>query len=268
MALSVKIDQAGKPAGVAGQAREDLDTGLPVTLSAVGGPYLSYLWSLRYVGIDHLTSTRSAAALTAATASTTQLTPIDLPDNYAGRLVVDSGAGLGATPDDVFDWTFYAGAPGDPLRGQPSADAAELPRRPIAPGERGEHNVPDALDPAGNVDGWARERARWDELARQLSIRKLYAAGEVTNDGVSATLLRSFGIAGAVRTGLGAVDVTFDAAFEDVDYVAVALPITQGGQGVVTARLKTGCTVERGDPFGSALDGDFVLLVGLRHDPP
>src|SRR5512147_1551254 len=111
MAVSVTINQAGKPAGVAGQSREDLNTGVSVTLSQSGGPFLSYLWTLRYVAIDVLTDTRSAAVLSAPTAATTTLSPIDKPGEYSGRLTVDSGAGLGASPSDVFDWTFYAGVP-------------------------------------------------------------------------------------------------------------------------------------------------------------
>src|SRR5512139_1225814 len=147
MPVLVKIDQAAKPPGVAGQAREDLDTGVAVTLSAIGGPYLQYQWSLRYVAIDILAGTRATSVLATPAAAVTSLAPIDKPGMYTGRIIVDSGAGLGASPDDVADWSFYAGTPGDPLFGPLAAAPDELPRRGIAAGERGEHNVPDVLDP-------------------------------------------------------------------------------------------------------------------------
>jgi hypothetical protein len=260
----VKIDQAAKPAGVAGQAREDLDTGVPVTLTAVGGPFLAYSWTLRYVAIDILTDTRATSILSAPAAAVTSLSPIDKPGMYAGRLAVDSGAGLGASPEDIADWSFYAGTPGDPLYGPLASAPDELPRRGIAAGERGEHNVPDALDPGGNVDGWAREWERWKAVFRRLYSRQLFAVGIVTNNGVAA-LGREIGLAGAVRNSLGNVTVTFDSAFLDADYAAFALPIgSTGGSATVVSRLAGSCVVERGDMGGSLVDADFVLVAALR----
>lgn len=265
MPVLVKIDQAAKPAGVAGQAREDIDTGVAVTLSAVGGPYLAYQWSLRYVAIDILAATRASSVLATPSAAVTSLSPIDKPGMYAGRLVVDSGAGLGASAADVADWCFYAGVPGDPLYGPPAAAPDELPRRPIAAGERGEHNVPDGLDPTGNVDGWAREWERWKAVIRRLYARQLFAAGIVTNDGVSAALGREVGLATATRNSVGNVTVTFDSAFPDALYLAGALAIgPTGGSATVVSRAVGSCVVERGDLGGSLADADFVLLCALR----
>lgn len=266
MAVLVKIDQAAKPAGVAGRAREDLDTGVSVTLSAIGGPFLQYSWTLRYVAIDILAGTRATSVLSAPAAAVTSLSPIDKPGMYAGRLVVDSGAGLGASPDDVADWSFYAGTPGDPLFGPLATAPDELPRRGIAAGERGEHNVPDAFDPAGNVDGWAREWERWKALFRRLYSRQLFAVGRVVlPSGGPASLGREIGLAGAVRNSLGNVTVSFDTAFLDASYVPCALAIgPTGGSASVISQVAGSCVVERGDPGGSLVDADFVIVVALR----
>lgn len=155
----IKVDQAGASPGVAGQAREDLVLGTLVTVSAIGGPYLDYQWSIPSPPVDIIGGTRSSVAIASATASATQLSPIDTQGTYLVRLAVDSGSGLGANPEDNASITFYAG---DAL----NADPTGYPRRPIATGETTEHNVPDAIDPPGNKDGWARERARWDEAAK------------------------------------------------------------------------------------------------------
>lgn len=265
MAVSVTINQAGKPAGVAGQSREDLDVGLAVSLSQSGGPFLAYQWTIRYVAIDVLTDTRSAAVLSAPTSATTSLSPIDKPGEYSGRLVVDSGAGLGASPDDVFDWTFYAGIPGDPIYGQPSAAGDELPRRAPGAGERGEHNAPDALDPGGNPDGWARTLEKWFALVRRLYLRQLFAVALVTWDGAGYVVTRQIGVSGATRVSTGVISVTFAGSFPDANYASGALAAgPSGGSAVVPVKGTNGCEVHRGDLAGSLVDASFILLVALR----
>jgi len=265
MAASVTINQSGLSAGVAGRARQDIKTGTAVTLSAAGGPFLSYKWSIRYRAIDILTGTRSSAVLSASTSATTSISPIEIPGDYAGRLLVDSGAGLGASPEDIFDWTFYAGIDGDPLYGAPAAGTDELPQRDPAFGERTEHNVPDAVDATGNVEGWARTMLGWFAVVRRLYARQLFTIAIVTNDGAAAALGREVGVSGAVRNSVGNVTVSFDSTFPDSDYAAIALPIgAVGGSAVVSTRSAGSCIVERGDPGGSLVDGDFVLLAMLR----
>lgn len=265
MAATVTIDQAGAPAGVAGEAREDLVTGVSVTLTAGGGPFLAYQWTLRAVAIDVLAETRSAAVLSAPTSSSTSLSPIDLPGNYSGRLTVDSGAGLGASTEDVFDFTFYAGVTADPLLGPVNADEEELPAREPGFSERLEHDVPDLIDPAGNPEGWARTMARWFAVIRAIYARRAVAVGIVQLTGGGASVLRDVGLGTATRTAQGVVTVTFAKAFSDALYAAYALPIgATGGSCVVTSRSTTGCVVERGDPVGSAVDADFVLVAMLR----
>ena len=265
MAATVTIDQAGAPAGVAGEAREDLVTGVSVTLTAGGGPFTAYQWTLRSVAVDVLAETRSAAVLSAPTSSSTSLSPIDLPGNYAGRLTVDSGAGLGASPEDVFDFTFYAGVTGDPLLGPVNADEEELPAREPGFSERLEHNVADVIDPAGNTEGWARTMARWFAIIRALYSRRAVAVGIVQLTGAGASVLRDVGLGTATRTGVGVVTVTFTKAFADALYAAYALPIgATGGSCVVTSRAAGSCVVERGDSGGSLVDADFVILAALR----
>lgn len=266
MAVSVVINQAAAPAGVAGKAREDLMTGVSVTLAAAGGPFAQYQWSVRDRAIDILAGTRSTASLSTPTSATTSLSPIDIAGNYAGRLIVDSGSGLGASPDDVFDWTFYAGDAGDPQFGPPDADADELPRREPGFGERLEHNVPDAVDASGNAEGWAREMKRWFAVVRRLYRRQLFAVGLVSLPaGGPAALGRELGLASATRNSLGRVTVAFDAAFPDALYAAFALPTgATGGSACVVSRATGSCVVERGDPGGSLADADFVLVCALR----
>jgi hypothetical protein len=118
MAADIIINQTGKPAGVAGQSREDLDTGVDVTLSASGGPFLAYRWRIVSKPIDILIPVASAALLTTPDAASPLLSPVDLPDTYLVELAVDSGAGLGAREGDVARRTFYAGPaqPGQSLR--------------------------------------------------------------------------------------------------------------------------------------------------------
>ena len=63
MAVQIKVDQVAAPAGVPGQAREDLALGVGVTLTAVGGPYLSYLWRIVDLPTNAAVTVRSAAVL-------------------------------------------------------------------------------------------------------------------------------------------------------------------------------------------------------------
>lgn len=152
--LQIKIDQSGRSPGVPGQAREDLALGTAVQLTAVGGPFDAYLWMLAFKPVDVVAGARSSAALSSATTSTTLVQPIDKAGTYRLGISVDAGFGLGARAQDVAFVTFYAG----PML---NADPTGYPRRVPATGETTEHNAPDAIDPGGNVDGWAREEARW-----------------------------------------------------------------------------------------------------------
>lgn len=157
MAVQIQVDQAAKPPGVPGEAREDLDTGTAVTLTATGGPFAQHQWTIIDRPVDIVTPAVSAAALSTPTAASTSVTPIDLEGTYLVEVAVDSGSGLGATADDIDRITFYAAPATSPL----ATDPAELPRRRPAFNEQLEHNVPDALFPGGNPRGWAQEWERW-----------------------------------------------------------------------------------------------------------
>ena len=166
-ALQIRIDQAGKTPGVPGQAREDLALGIAATATAVGGPFFQYLWTIAWKPIDVVAGMRSSAALSSGTLNATLIQPLDIPGTFRIGLAVDAGFGLGARLEDVAFITFYAGP-------TLSADPRKRPRRYPAVGETTEHNVPDAIDPTGNVDGWARERQRID-IANEFT----YAVGVV-----------------------------------------------------------------------------------------
>lgn len=189
MAVQIKIDQAAHAPGIAGRAREDLATGTPVTLTAVGGPYAQYQWTIGWKPVDVIANTRSAAALSAATSVSTLLTPIDQIGTYRISIVVDSGNGLGAGVSDNASITFYAGPT--------LAAAGFFPRRRPAIGETTEHNVLDAIDPVtGNPDGWGREEARWDEATKKIAnvsgtvVRLPFSAGLVSTSNPSGTPYR------------------------------------------------------------------------------
>jgi hypothetical protein len=151
---SIVINQAGKPAGVAGRAREDLVTGTAVTVAAVGGPFLAYSWTFQSVAENIIAGVKATSLFATPAASSSLISPIDQPGTFLVQLEVDSGSGLGATEADVASITFYAGP-------ALNADPTLLPRRIPAFRERLQHNVPDAIDPSGNTEGWSREWLRW-----------------------------------------------------------------------------------------------------------
>ena len=235
MALQIVINQAGKPAGVAGQAREDLDLGVPVTLSTSGGPFAQYRWSIISKPVDLITTlARSAAGLATPTSSTTQFTPIDLEGTYLLELAVDSGAGLGAKDTDVARISFYAG----PLL---AAEPWMYPRREPAFGERTEHNVPDVIDPSGNPEGWAREKLRQYLVQKDLWIGRLWAGGTVVGHPFPlASFQRVYRCSNVVwNFGTSMYDITFDTPLPDGAYSVFITPQgSAGANGFVAYRTE------------------------------
>lgn len=266
MAADIIINQASKPAGVAGKAREDLDVGTNVSLTASGGPFLAHLWEIVDKPVDIEAGSQSSALLSAPTSATTLVTPVDLAGTYLVSLTVDSGSGLGALPDDVAHLTFYANDPSNPL----ATDPAELPRREIAFRETTEHNVDDAVFPTGNIRGWAQERQRWDALLRRMYLGKSFAWGRVVLTGGGAALvdatLGGFNVASVTRVSTGVVDVAFTRAAANTDYAVVPTargPI--GGSAVVDSETVNGFRLYRGNPGGTLVDADFSFVV--KHRP-
>lgn len=154
MAIQILIDQAGKPAGVAGQAREDLALGVAVVLTAVNGVGVTeYQWTIVGKPPNEAMTLESAAVLSAPAAVVTALTP-DFDGTYLVEVLVDQGFGLGERDEDKARITFYAGA-------ALAVDPSGWPRRAPAYNEQREHNAPDTISPAGNPNGWARELERW-----------------------------------------------------------------------------------------------------------
>jgi len=263
-AVQIQFDQAAHPPGVPGQAREDLQTGLAVTATAVGGPYLAYLWSFIHRPIDIFIPAEASTLITLPGSAVTSLTPIDVAGTYLLQVVVDSGSGLGALPDDVATLTFYAGELADPLNAALNADPAELPRRRIAFREELEHNVPDAISPLGNPEGWSREWYRWFALLQRLYAGKSWARGRVSLPGGGpATLVRGFNVAGVVRIGVGIVDVTFNTPLPDALYAASASARGAPGYCFVSNEAPGTFRVHRADIGGALVDADFTFDVGL-----
>lgn len=264
MAAEIILNQTAKPPGVAGKAREDLDTGTDVSASASGGPFSAYLWEIVDKPVDIVADSQSSALLTAPTAATTLVQPVDFVGTYLLRLTVDSGLGLGASPDDIADLTFYANDPSNPL----ATDPAELPRREIAFRETTEHNVNDLVFPTGNPRGWAQERQRWDAVLRRLYDAASFAWGRVVLTPVGAGLqdpLSAHNIAGVTRVGVGMVDVTFTRAAANDDYAVVGSARGATG-GSITAWNETtgGVRIYRANPGGALVDADFSFDVKHR----
>ena len=143
MALQITIAQSGKPVTVAGQAREDLDLGTAVTLTASGASG-SLTWSLHDAPLSDDLSATSTAALSSTSANPTSI----IPDN-SGTYFIRCTSGT-----ETVGITFYAGVP---LATNPS----DTPRRVPALDEELEHTAHDAPEPSGNTRGWKRELDRW-----------------------------------------------------------------------------------------------------------
>lgn len=263
-AVQIRIDQAGSgaPPGVAGVAREDLALGFPVTLTAIGGPYLAHVWSVVDKTVDIVLGTQSAAVFGAPAAAVTSFGPIDIEGTYLVQLVVDSGSGLGATADDVARITFYAGSTLNAL----NVDPAELPRREMAFRETTEHNVPDAVFLAGNARGWAQERQRWQEVLKRLYAGKSWAWGRVAlpGGGPASLVGGDLNVGGVVRTAIGTVAVSFAAPLPNANYAVLHAARGAPGQLYVDTEAVGGFTIYRSDAFGNLVDADFSFDVRAR----
>lgn len=260
MTVQIKIDQAGSgaPAGVAGESREDLSTGFPVLLTAVGGPFLQYQWTLIDKAVDIVTPALSAAALSTPTASSTICTPIDKEGTYFAEVAVDAGFGLGARPEDIARATFYAG----PTLNNLSTDPAELPRREPAFRERTEHNVADAIFALGNTRGWAQEWLRWFQVIRRIYSGKSWGWGRIAFAGGVATVTDGFNVSAVTVLGLGNVRVDFVRKMPNTSFAVIAT--ARGGTGgscTVTNEAVGSFQVWRADPAGALVDADFTFDV-------
>lgn len=256
-AVQIQVDQpgAGIPVGTPGQAREDMKLGFPALLSAFGGPYLGYQWTIIDKAVDIVAGIQSAAALSAPSASISNMLPIDLPGTYLVQLVVDSGSGLGATEDDIASITFYAGPTLNP-------DPAGLPRRIPAFKERGEHNVPDVIFPGGNERGWAEEWERWFAFLTRLAGGLAHSWGAVTVPVGGPAALASGLNAGVAWVSTGVVDVTFTTPALNANYAVVyGADGGVGGDCATSNKTVNGFRVSRGDAFGALVDADFGFMV-------
>lgn len=257
MPASIKIDQAAKPAGVAGQAREDLSTGTAVQATAMGGPFLAHQWSFVHRPIDIMTATRASSIFSAPTGATTLVDPINVAGTYELELRVDSGSGLGATAADIARITFYAGPA---LATLPN----RLPRRKPAFSETTEHNVPDAVDPSGNPEGWSREMYRWFAVIEKLYEGHIWAAGRIALPlGGPISIVRGFNIAGtSARLSTGRVRIDFATALPDANYnVITNARGAIGGSATPNTELAASFIVERADLGGALADADFNFVV-------
>ncbi len=262
MAVSILINQpgSGAPPGVAGQAREDLTTGFPVQLTAMGGPFAAYQWSIVDKPVDIVAGVQSAAVLSAPAAAVTLYLPADLEGTSLVQVVVDSGSGLGALPDDIARITFYCGPGLNAL----NPDPTRLPRRRMAFREQTEHNVPDAIFPLGNPRGWAEEWERWFAVIQAAGATSSQAMGRVVLPaGGPASLLSSYQVAGVNRVAVGTVDVTFPVPLPSASYAVLHAARGVDGQLYVDTETVNGFRIYRADSAGTLIDADFSFSVVL-----
>jgi len=261
MAVQIQVDQPGSgvPPGIPGEAREDMATGFGATLTATGGPFIAYQWSIIDKAVDIITPALSAAALGAPSAAVTTLTPIDNVGTYLVQVVVDSGAGLGATADDVARITFYAGTVINSL----NVDPTKLPRRQMAFRETTEHNVPDALFPLGNPRGWAEEWERWFALLQALYNRPSQFAFAAVSapPGGPAAIVAQTNVFTVTRTALGTYAVVFTTPAASANYSVLPSAEVAGGMFAVTLKGVGGFIIERSDLGGALFDEDFSFSV-------
>jgi hypothetical protein len=262
MALAIILNQAAKPPGVAGFAREDLVTGVNVGLSLAGGPYISQLWSIIDKPVDLSVPAISNASIAAPTAAATVVQNIDRKGTHLIQVLVNQGFGLGARPEDIARITFFAGPA--PL----SATWNQLPRRVMAFLEKNEHNP--QSDPVygvvGNLRGWAQEWIRWFGVIERhdteiASLQRAHAKVALPGGG-PATFSGGLNIASVTRTGLGIVHVVFTTPLPTANYVVI--PTAQGATGgscVVLNELVGSFDIHRSDPFGAMADANFNFVV-------
>lgn len=263
-AVQILLNQAGKPAGSAGVARDDIDTGVSVTAQAVGGPFASYQWTFIDKAIDIVAGTKASSAFGAPTSSTTTISPIDVAGEYLIQVAVDSGSGLGATASDVARIVFYAGTPaGDAAHGPLNSDPAELPRRMPAFRERLEDNIPDAIEGSGNTGGWSRPWLKLKAVVDRIYRGKSWAWGRVAQTGASATLTSGHNAAVA-RTGVGTAHITFTRTLPSAAYAVV--PGVRGAEGSIFALNEgaTGFDIQRADIGGTLVDADWTFEVKVQ----
>jgi hypothetical protein len=261
VSLQIVLNQSGKPAGVDGQAREDLDVGTAVTAACVGGPFLSYQWSFVSKPINMAVDTMANPLFGSSSASSTTISPIVVPGTYEIELAVDSGSGLGALDSDVVRITFYAGDPADATEGAPNADPAELPRRWMAFSETTEHNVPDAVEPTGNTEGWSREQYRWRAVIERMYQGKSWAHGRVSNASGTVALVNGMNIT-PTWLSVGRVQLDFTRPMPDGNYsVICSARGAPGGSATSSTETTTSFIIERADAGGSLVDADFTLDV-------
>lgn len=259
MSVSILVDQpgSGAPAGVAGQAREDLVIGFGVTLTAIGGPFLAYQWSIIDKPVNMIAGVQSVALIAGPFAAVTPMAPIDIEGTYLVQLVVDSGSGLGALAEDVARITFFAGSTLNALATNPT----ELPRREMAFRETTEHNVPDLVFPLGNSRGWAEERQRWQEVLKRIYAGKSWAWGRVVlPPGGPATIATAFN-AGVTWVSPGVVDVTFTSVLPNANYAVTSTARSVPGQTYVDTETAAGFRLYRSDAWGVLLDAPFTFDV-------
>lgn len=250
MAASILLAQAGQPAGSAGKARLDFETGVSVSATVQGGPFLAQQWSFVARPYNEDLSARSNAAFTAPSSSSTGITPIDVPGEYLIQVVVDSGQGLGATEDDRATVLFYAGAVGNPIKGPINTDPGELPQRMPAFRETLEDNFPTLVEALGNSLGWAYAWLRLKAVLERIWRGKSWAWARVAADGTPDGTFN----ADVLRTDVGKYTVTFTRSLANDTYAVLTGVETIAGGVTILAKTPLGFDVERGDVGGTLVD--------------
>jgi hypothetical protein len=258
MAVQITIDQSGKPAGVAGKAREDLAVAVAAVLQATGG-FSQYQWSIIDSPPNATLTAASGATLTTPTSQSTNLTP-DNDGTYLVRVEVDAGYGLGARDEDVAEITFYAGA-------ALNATISELPRRIPSAFEQLHHNIDTPAQPTGSTIGWAWEWLKWFKVVERIDSELL--ALPTGGDDYHA----AFALLGDLAYATGVTFPGQTAVLAD-DYVAVGTIVAYiSSVGTFRGSYNTGLwgyfdSADHRiihDSSGNILVGDSTLTSSIQH---
>lgn len=264
--VQIKIDQTGKPAGLPGVAREDLATGTPVTLTAVGGPFRAYRWTIIDKALNFDNDTLATSSIVSSDQAVTSMSPIDQAGTYLVQIEIDSGNGLGRGADDKARITFYAGPT---LATEPT----ELPQRIPAARETTEHNVPNDAYPGGNSIGWAYAIGRWffGIVRRLFRVAPRAGARVATEAPATVNEIRKLFVSSVTFDGT-TYTVTLETPFPDAGYGAVITPHQSGDFPTpmtweVSNVTTSGFNITFYDNTMTAQGADFTVMVGLGDEP-
>jgi hypothetical protein len=253
MATSLPIiNQATKPAGVAGQSRDDLAlyTGTnPIQLSDGGVGGVSWLWEI----IDKPPG--SSASLTTPNLSTCNI----IDNDVAGSIEIQLTVNGGGNPGEIYR---IIAATQIALPSWVTPSTASLLRIP-AFGETTEFNVQSSPGVGANSRGWAQEMDQWFRAlsAFAFGVRVEAAGAPVSTDPFYTINFAGAGVTSVTDVGSGKVTVTISGGSGGVGLSNNGSGVVGGPFSVINA---TAPVVPATESYFSDLNAQWASLgVGL-----